>query len=214
MADGDPATDITHILTAQHCFPDQARASSISSHWLLRAETCGGPVGPGVSVPGGADVLHLHKSTDTALLRLRRPPPAGAAFAQVQPEPGLPPIGTETVGLHHPLAGPQQLSTAVVSAHKTCVEVAWCGDDADPEAFGYVRVERRTGGTSPGSSGSGLFNVEQRLVGTNLGGSALGAFEYYGRPSAPHRHRPATGLGRSGDMPIHTALKPTPRQSP
>lgn len=197
VADADPETDIPYILTAQHCFPDQVRASSIDSHWLLRAETCGGPVGTGIRVPGGADVLYLHQSTDTALLRLRQAPPRRAAFVNVTP--ALPAIGTETVGIHHPFAGPQRLSRAAVGEYKTCIEVDWCGEDADPEAIGYVRVERRIGGTQPGSSGSGLFNREHRLIGTHLGGSDEGGFEYYGRLDAPYHNALMRWLGSGAD---------------
>ncbi|WP_200240360.1 hypothetical protein [Thiohalocapsa halophila] len=110
--------------------------------------------------------------------------------------------------------GPQQLSRTTVGAYKTCIEVAWCGEDADPAAIGYVRVERAVGGTAPGSSGSGLFGAGGLVLRTNLGGSDAEAFDYYGRPSAPHSHELATGLGRSEDKPISTALKPTPKQIP
>ncbi|WP_200240374.1 trypsin-like serine peptidase [Thiohalocapsa halophila] len=193
VADDDSATDIPYVLTAQHCFPDQGRASSIEGFWFLRAETCGGPVGAGDSVPGGADVLYLAQSTDTALLRLRQPPPADAAFVHAQPI--LPAIGLKTSTLHHPFAGPQELGRATVSEYKTCIEVDWCGEDADPAAIGYVRVERRSGATEPGSSGAGLFNAERRLLGTNLGGSAAGEFEYYGRFDAPYRDGVRRWLG-------------------
>ena len=193
VADADPATAIPYVLTAHHCFPDQQRASSVESFWLLRAETCGGPVSPGDSVPGGADLLYRAKSTDTALLRLRQPPPTRTAF--VQHRAILPTRGTETVGLHHPLAGPQQLTRATVSGYKTCVEVDWCDDDADPEAIGYLRVEPRTGATEAGSSGSGLFDAAGRVVGVLLGGSDTGGFDYYGRIGRPYSDGLARWLG-------------------
>jgi hypothetical protein len=172
VADDDPATDIPCVLTAQHCFPDQRRASSVESPWLLRAQTCVRAVVAGESAPGGADVHYLNQSNDTALPRLRRSPPADAAFVEV--EPVLPAIGNTTVGIHHPLGGPQELRRGTVGQYKTCLEVAWCGEDADPTEIGYVRVERRAGGTNPGSSGSGLFDTQGLLVGTHLGGSDEG----------------------------------------
>ena len=117
-------------------------------------------------------MLYLAQSTDTALLRLRRPPPADAAF--VHAEPILPAVGLKTSTLHHPFAGPQELSRAVVSEYKPCIEVDWCGEDADPAAIGYVRGERRSGATEPGRSGAGLFDSSGRLISTNLGGSDAG----------------------------------------
>lgn len=185
LNDADPDTYIPYVLSAQHCFPDQVRASSIESLWFARSETCGGDPSTYATVSGGADVLYLAQSTDTALLRLRRPPPAGAVFAGWKPV--LPGIGTETVGVHHPLAGAQHRSTATVGEYKTCVEVDWCGDNADPQAIGYIKVDRWIGGTKPGSSGSGLYNAAGQLIGTNLGGSDAEHFDYYGRFDAPYR---------------------------
>ena len=199
VADADPDTEIPYILTAQHCFPGQARASSIDSRWLVRAETCGGPVGTGKSVPGGADILYSEQSTDTALLRLRQPPPIGVAFARIKPE--LPSIGAQTTGIHHPRAAPQRLSTARVSDYKTCIEVDWCGDDADPTAIGYVKVDRNTGGTSPGSSGSALFDARGYVVGTNLGGSDAEQFDYYGRIDTAYHNALQHWLGTAPGRP-------------
>ena len=80
------------------------------------------------------------------------------------------------------------------SALRTIVEVDNCGADAYPDAIGFVRVEHRTGGTRPGSSGSGLFNAAGELVGTDLGGPDAGASAYYGRSDRPYRAGLARGL--------------------
>jgi V8-like Glu-specific endopeptidase len=88
-----------------------------------------------------------------------------------------------------------------VGEYKTCVEVAWCGKDSDPAAISYIKVNRLSGGTKPGSSGSGLFNMSQQLVGTHLGGSDAASFDYYGRFDRPYRESLVRWLGggRSGE---------------
>lgn len=193
LNDADPQTFIPYVLSAHHCFPDQVRASSIESLWFVRSETCGGVLASYATVSGGADVLYLAKSTDTALLRLRRPPPAGAVF--IDWEPTLPATGDEVFGVHHPAAQRQQHTVAVVSEYMNCEQVDYCGDDYDPDAVHFVRVDRRLGGTNGGSSGSGLYSTAQRLIGQHLGGSDAGGFDYYGRFDQPYRDGLARWLG-------------------
>ena len=198
--DADPDTFIPHVLTAHHCFHDQVRASSIESLWFLRPETCGGHVGAYAAVSGGADVLRVAKSTDTSLLRLRRPPAADAVFIGLHPD--LPPIGAELASLHHPLAGRQRVAVGVVSQYLNCADVANCADGADPDAIHFVRLDRRQGATRAGSSGCGLFTPSQQLVGVLLGGSdegdAVPSFDYYGRLDVPSLRR-WLGVGGSAN---------------
>ncbi|WP_369665626.1 trypsin-like serine peptidase [Thioalkalicoccus limnaeus] len=196
LNDTDPQTFIPYVLTAHHCFPDQVVAASIESLWFVRSETCGGDLASYATVSCGADVLYHAKSTDTALLRLRHPPPAGAVFIGWQPT--LPAKGTEVFGVHHPAAGRQQRTRAVVSEYMNCEEVDYCGDDYDPDAVHFVCVDRGDGGTAPGSSGSGLYNSAQRLIGTHLGGSDADGFDYYGRFDQPYRDGLVRWLGVGG----------------
>ena len=201
LNDADPETLTPYLASAHHCFHDQVRASSIESLWFLRAAACGGPLDVYETVSGGADVLYVAKSTDTSLLRLRRPPPTGAVF--IGRRATLPPKGTEVVTIHHPRAGLQQRSVAVVSGYKNCAETDYCGDDADSNAVHFLRVDRRVGSTSPGSSGAGLFNQSQQLIGTLLGGTEEGehgGFDYYGRLDVPYFNALHRWLGwRAGD---------------
>jgi hypothetical protein len=95
-------------LSAHHCFHDQRRAYSLEPRWGLFSGTCGGPIGPRTPLPGGADILHLHKSTDTALLRLRRPAPTGTPAMRIAHH--LPAPNAPVVSLHHPDGGAQQIA--------------------------------------------------------------------------------------------------------
>ena len=84
LDDADPATQIPYFLTAHHCVPDQARASSLETYWLYRSLACGGSVADAQAVTGGAVLLYTARPTDTSFLRLRRAPPAGVVFANWQ----------------------------------------------------------------------------------------------------------------------------------
>lgn len=199
LNDTDSQTFIPYVLTAHHCFPDQVRASSIESFWFVRSETCGGELASYATVSGGADVLYVAKSTDTALLRLRRPAPAGAVFSGWAP--ALPVTGNEVFGVHHPAALRQQRTVAVVSEYMNCEQVDYCGDDYYSDDVHFVRVDRRIGGTGPGSSGSGIYNRAQRLIGQHLGGSDEGGFDYYGRFDRPYHDGLVrwSGVGQLGN---------------
>jgi len=199
LNDSDPQTFIPYLITAHHCFSDQVRASSIESLWFVRGETCGGGLPTYGTVSGVADLLYLAHFTDTALLRLRRPPPQGAVFIGWRPT--LPSKGAQVVGIHHPAGNPQQRTAAVVTEYKNCEEVDYCGREYDPDAVHFVRVHRRAGSTRPGSSGSGLFNTSQQLIGTLLGGSDADdpdGFDYYGRFDRPYRDGMQRWLGVGG----------------
>ena len=162
LADTDPTSNIPYLLTAHHCVPDQARASSIESYWFPSAER------PGARVTGGAELLYASKTTDTSFLRLRRPAPAGATFASWSPD--LPEIGASVAGVHYPRGGPRQLALGEVREVIGCDEIEYCGEYRGREDEHYLRVVWSEGSTAPGSSGSGLFLPGGLLVGVLSGG--------------------------------------------
>ena len=180
LNDSDPTTRIPYVLTAHHCVSDQTRASSIEAVWFHRSRRCGGPGEAVRSVPGGADLLYAARTTDTSLLRLRRPPPAGAVFSgwsTARPE-----LGAAVIGVFHPRAGRQAVAFGRLASYEHCEEAHYCGEDADPEGLHYLRVEWDRGVTEPGASGSGLFLPTGELIGTLSGG--FGDCE---RPAGPGR---------------------------
>jgi len=131
LADGNPATAIPSTLTAQHCFSDQTRALSVQSFWHLTTGR------PGRGVVGNADVLHPQRSTDTALLRLRRPAPADAAFAA---------LAGHAHARHRDRRHPPPARRPATAQHRPrqqhCVEVDYCGTDATraPSAMSASRA--------------------------------------------------------------------------
>ena len=199
IQDADPATRIPYLLTAHHCCSDQPRASSIEALWLRRPGGCAGPVAGFEAVSGGAELLHTDKTTDTTLLRLRRPAPTGAAFAPWAAE--LPAEGQAVVGVHHPGGGSQAIVFGEVVEHLNCDDILHCGDGSDPDGTHYMRVQWDGGTTLPGSSGSGLFLPDGRLVGVLSGGfgdcSRPGGPDDYGRVDLAHKAALHRWLGPS-----------------
>ncbi len=186
LNDSDPATHVPYLLTAHHCVADPLRASSVQTYWFHRSDQCRDPTGQATALTGGADLLHAAKSTDTSLLRLRQPPPAGAVFAGWSAT--LPPIGTTLTGLHHPRGMRQRLTTGALSEYLNCADICYCGDGADPDAIHYLRVTWSHGVTEAGGSGSGVFLPSGELVGTLSGGfSRPHGPDDYGRFDIPYR---------------------------
>jgi hypothetical protein len=168
LKDADPSTAVPYLLTAHHCVPGQTRASSLETHWFVRASRCAGPREDVRSVSGGAELLYAEQTTDTSFLRLRHPPPLGAVFSEWSA--ALPALGTRITGLHHPRGGAQRIVFGSVTEYLNCEDVSYCGEQADAEEVHYLRVHWSNGATSPGSSGSGLFLETGQLVGVLSGG--------------------------------------------
>lgn len=159
---------IPYVLTAHHCVSDQTRASSVEAYWFHRSRHCGSPGGTARSVTGGTDLLYAAKTTDTSLLRLRNPPPAGAVF--IGWSATLPKPGTPLTGVHHPRGARQAIAFGSLTEYQNCADVVYCGEEADPEAIHYLRVNWDKGVVDVGSSGSGIFLPTGQLVGTLSGG--------------------------------------------
>ncbi|MBK5963357.1 hypothetical protein CCR95_04445 [Thiocystis minor] len=190
LDDADPATQIPYFLTAHHCVPDQARASSLETYWLYRSLACGGSVADAQAVAGGTDLLYTARPTDTSFLRLRRAPPAGVVFADWQTAP--PAVGTVVAGAHHPQGQPQRIAVGVLSESLSCLAVEDCGADPDAMEEHFLRVTWSQGVTAGGGSGSGLFLGSGELVGTLFGGYSgcdhpNGQEDYYGRFDLAYR---------------------------
>lgn len=184
LRDADPTTDAPYVVTARHCAPDQGRASSVEAVWFHRGARCGDRTGlPVRSVSGGADLLFADALTDISLLRLRRPAPPGAVFADWSAR--IPAPDTALASVHQPRGLRQAIALGSVTAMVPCAEVPLCeGGGADDEGH-YLRVRWERGGTGVGSSGSGLFLPTGALVGVLSGGFG----ECEGTPGPDHYGR-------------------------
>lgn len=175
------------FLTARHCITSQAEAASLLTYWFFRAASCGGAAidGRETLLGGGADLLLTDGASDSALLRLRRQPPAGVAYAGSYFGQDVD-IHEPVTGIHHPRGDLQKVSIGTVTGYANCSNNTCLVADADS---GHVlRVHWSTGVTEGGSSGSALFAVLQGrhyVVGALNGGDAScenpGGTDYYGR---------------------------------
>ena len=83
-----PRNPAAYALTANHCIPTQAVASSISSFWFYEATACGaaGGVNPAfVQTAGGAQLVFTNYDVDSTVLLMNRAPPAGVTYAPLHP---------------------------------------------------------------------------------------------------------------------------------
>lgn len=176
-----------YFLTANHCIPTQAVASTLVTTWFYRARSCNStePVLNAMVRTGGAKLLYATANTDSALLELNQMPPAGVTYAGWDARaPGQ--AGDLVSGLHHPKGDLLKYSVGAVVGHGHCWtnesgSISCNGGDANSN-FYDVRWSR--GITEKGSSGSGLFRNDL-LIGTlYAGGSscmAPTAVDHYGR---------------------------------
>ena len=168
LNDADPTTRVPYMLTAHHCVPDPQRAASVETFWFHRSAQCGGPPDQVQSVAGGAELLYAAETMDTSLLRLRRPPPAGAVFAGWSIN--LPVSGTTVASVHHLHARRQSIAIGSITGTLPCSEIPLCEGQDEGDVDQYLLVSWDQGGTEFGSSGAGLFLPSGELVGALHGG--------------------------------------------
>lgn len=173
-----PGSFIPHFLTANHCIASQTVASTLNTFWFYQTESCdSGALGPdSVTLFGGADLLHAEPTTDTTLLRLSDPPPAGAYYSGWSI--AWPYLAQPSAGIHHPRGDLKKISLGSVRAFRDCdpsdsgssTFSCWSGTQ---EASNFIDVQFTAGTTEGGSSGSGVFDQsDQQLIGVLYGGSS------------------------------------------
>ena len=208
LADQDSNTEIPYFHTAGHCISNQRDASTVATYWFYRSNACNSGAPSRYEVrSGGAQLLYVHQETDTTLLQLNEPPPAGAVYLGWNA--GALTIGAPVTGIHHGSAE-QKLSFGDVRAYAGCLlQGGMCM--ADSLATGnYYYVTWRAGVTLGGSSGSPLIADNTRtLVGhLSSGMSACGSNQgdFYGRFDIAYK----AGLNRwLGSTPV-AVVTPVP----
>lgn len=164
LNDSDTTTAIPYLLTANHCFADQAGASSLEAYWDYRTSACNGNRPDMDSLPRsqGATLLASAADTDFTLVRLNAIPGGRVLLgwsAQTVAN------GTLLHRLSHPAPDgdvhPQSYSRSRVNT-----AVGACADIPRPR-FLYSKAE--VGGTFGGSSGSPVVLQGGIVVGQLLG---------------------------------------------
>lgn len=154
-----------YLLTANHCFSNQAAASSLEAFWDFRTVSCNGAIPNLGSLPrsNGATLLATGASSDFTFVRLHSVP-GGRAFLGWTTN--APANGTVLHRLSHPApdfdAFPQSYSRTTVST-----STSTCGGAPRPR---YLYALPSLGGTFGGSSGSPVMIQGGFVVGQLSGG--------------------------------------------
>lgn len=181
-----------YFLTANHCIPKQAVASTLETNWFFRSSACNsGALHPGTrTLRGGATLLWASAATDTAFLRLAGTPPPGVTYAAWSPDAVA--LGTDVAGVHHPRGDLQKISLGSVTAYGDCRVTDASGSftctQASQSTGEFVNVRNAVGTTEGGSSGSALFQTiggSRYVVGQLYGGNSsctnTAGSNFYGR---------------------------------
>jgi lysyl endopeptidase len=147
---------LPYLLTANHCIADQTVASTLSTFWLYRSDSCNATSGTYQQVSGGSVLMHTAYDTDSTLLLMNNAPPAGTLFSGWDASPQA--LNTALTGIHHPKADSQRKSVGSVTGYYT-------RNATNPNLFlnstlansTILNITMTSGITENGSSGSGIF---------------------------------------------------------
>ena len=171
-----PSTNIPYLLTANHCFDNQASATSLIATWQYRTASCNGPVPDENQFPTtlGSTLLataNASSSSDFTFVQLSSPPPPGSVMLGWTTADFLGTGGLVGYRLSYPLSTDMtyvvpQIYTrdqlVAVSAADSCAS-----DGISPSRFLYETDIQ--GGTGGGSSGSPLMLEDLRVIGQEFG---------------------------------------------
>ena len=190
LNDTDTNSQIPYFMTANHCFADQATASSLDLYWFFQRTACGGADPTSVTnTTGGGMLLATDRETDFTLVRLNNAPPTGVGFSGWQATPLA--LNTAVVGIHHPAGDLKKISFGtfqILYRREDIPNSTLFNVIPDPNGS-FLGVTWNEGVTEGGSSGSGLWtdvgNGDYRFVGNLLGGGSSctnqAADDQYGR---------------------------------
>jgi hypothetical protein len=182
---------VPYVLTANHCFSNQTVSSTLYSTFFLRSAVCNSLTSRQTArLFGGATWLYSSNQTDTTFVRLNNPAPAGAVFAGWSQT--TPTVGTQMLGVHHPMADLQMYSVGSLTAFRSCTLITTDGfyscSQVPESGANYYAVNWTDGLTESGSSGSaawGTLDGKRYVVGQLLGASTCsnapgGSYTYSG----------------------------------
>jgi hypothetical protein len=155
---------VPYLLTANHCFDNQASATSLEAFFQFKTSSCNGPAPAEELFPStlGSTLLATGKQSDFTFVQLSENPPDGSVFLGWTTDDVSSAGGTILHRLSYPDARPQIYTREQVDASPGVV----C-QDALPGNFIYEKDVH--GGTGGGSSGSLLSTPDLHVVGQELG---------------------------------------------
>jgi lysyl endopeptidase len=157
---------VPYLLTANHCFANQAAATSLETVWQYWRSTCNGPEPPPFGFPRrlGSTLRATGAVSDFTLVELDEDPPDGSLFFGWTTADVTRSNGMTLYRLSHPDGRPQFFTEEEITANPTPVVCS----DAPQGPYLYERDV--VGGTGGGSSGSPLYLGNLKVVG-QLGGA-------------------------------------------
>jgi hypothetical protein len=160
-----PSTFVPYLLTANHCFNNQAAATSLEAVWQYVRASCDGPEPSPVGFPRtlGSTLLATGEQSDFTLVQLSEEPPDESVFLGWTTSDVAFAGGTILYRLSHPDGRPQFYTKEQVSdppTPVTCLGV---------EQGNYIYEKDLRGGTGGGSSGSLLYLQSLQVVGQEAG---------------------------------------------
>jgi hypothetical protein len=160
---------VPYLLTANHCFDNQASAASLEAVWQYWRDTCNGFEPPpfGFLTTLGSDLRATGETSDFTLVELREDPPDGSLFFGWTTADVTGNDGTTLYRLHHPDGRPQFFTEERITSTPAPVV---CSDA--PEGP-YLYQRDVVGGTGGGSSGSLLYLGSLQVVGQLSGACGL-----------------------------------------
>ncbi len=163
-----------YLLTAGHCIHDEPDARTIETYWTYQTSQCGGSPpalkGSATSQIGADYLLSGTMQTGDYSLVLLKDVPSGVLYSGWDPAEIS--IGTNVVGIHHPMASYKR----ILFGHRVADEVVQVGTDILPADQFYI-IALDAGIAQPGSSGSPIFTSPGVIVGTLTWGPSLDGVE-------------------------------------
>ncbi len=148
-----------YFMTANHCIPTQAAASTLQTFWFYRAPSCNSRSLSAASktLKSGATLLATAKVPDFTLLKLNDTPPAGAVFAGW--DSAAQQNSAPVVGIHHPAGDLQKISFGKIFGTSACTAGVGSYNCTYTEKMteNFYRVQWSKGAAQGGSSGSAMF---------------------------------------------------------
>jgi lysyl endopeptidase len=160
-----PETFVPYLLTANHCFDNQASAESLEAVWQYVRSSCNGPEPSPALFPRtlGSDLRATGEQSDFTLVELRQDPPDNSLFFGWTAADVSTDGGTVLYRLSHPDGRPQFYTKEQISA---VPDPTSCAGAAQGN---YIYEKDIVGGTGGGSSGSLVYLGNLQVVGQEGG---------------------------------------------